>query len=744
MNLVSFGQVDFDLNGGARKATLLISLLSVWVLVGLFVYLNRFTRRKYFTLWTVGWLFYALWLTLTLLLPSLPYSATLLVWKQWCVGVTAVFILWGSLRFMGVRVRPSLFAWFIIFLLIWSSVGATSLQRWHFEIPFFALVSAVSVVTSACFFQFRRSRGFIGGTLLSLGFLLWAIFFGSYPFLQSSERLATAGFFITAVIQLFIAVSMIILVLEEMRNSGRLRLAKLREQKSARQVLQTRFTASEERYRALFEQASEAIVITTPGDFRIVDLNRSAARLLQITPSAGRDHLLTAFFQEIGTGVPPADWFDSFQRLQPATVVGKNGAASLVEVQASRVDIDGQPACEFFLREITERVRLEQQLRQSEKLSALGGMISGVAHELNNPLAVIQGYLELTLSRDGLPPETRASLEKVAQETERTSRLVQNFLNFARDKPARREPLRLHEVLRELVALRNLDLLAGAIDLQWKLDPREPVVTADPEALPQALAHLLNNAIQAVGETPSARRLRLTTTPGEENVEICLEDSGPGVPAHLAQKIFEPFFTTKPVGTGPGLGLSIAHSIISDHGGQLTLESSTLGGAGFRVVLPVRPASPTFPATEVSAPEGTPVSARILVLDDEAAIAELLSEMLQLLGHRPTVCTAPQAALDQLETESFDLVLSDFRMPGMDGREFYGRVREKNPRLADRIIFLTGDVVNDETQGFLEGIGNPHLPKPFQLNRIAETISAVLGKTAPTGRSPEPGVGGPA
>jgi CheY-like chemotaxis protein len=221
-----------------------------------------------------------------------------------------------------------------------------------------------------------------------------------------------------------------------------------------------------------------------------------------------------------------------------------------------------------------------------------------------------------------------------------------------------------------------------------------------------------------------------------------VEDSGPGVPPHLLHKIFEPFFTTKEVGTGTGLGLSIAHTLMTEHQGRIYHEKSPLGGAGFVLEFPVAketspppkeaaPAEVAKPAASETARTGT-----ILVLDDEKAIAEMLAEILGLLGYTPTVCNVPAQALDLIGREEFDMIISDFRMPGMNGRQFFDLAVLMKPELARRIIFLTGDVVNEDTQSFLKSIGNPHLAKPFNLDSIKAVVGQVIASVRQNSREP--------
>lgn len=720
------------------KAAVLVCLLSVWVLVGLFFYLNLYTRRRYFTIWTVAWLFYALWITLNFGLygEQRPHPLLLMV-EQWCVGVAAVFLLWGSQTFLGVRVRHAIFGWFIAFLLVWSYAGAYHLDSMlQLRVPIFALIGLASVMTARSFLKYRRASGYVGATLLALGFLLWGAYMAGFPFLEHWSDLISVALFLSAAIQLFVAVSMIILVLEEVRHTHEQAVEQIETTSRQSAALQTKVASTEERYRSLFEQAAEAIVITRADDFQILELNPAAERLLGIERAESGRHALTRFCHLAGqTGETPAQdgWFQRVCRERRLHLIRKDGSAVSVEVGGTRIDFDGQPACQFFLRELTERARLEQQLRQSEKLSALGQMISGIAHELNNPLTVVKGYLELILAHHDLSPQTRADLQKVAHESDRAAKLVRNFLAFAREQPARREALDFNELVHRVAELRKFDLIVARVDLQLELCPDLPKTTAAPDQVQQVLINLMNNAVQAVAELPRRGVVKVRTEHCDGFIHVSVEDNGPGVPPELVSRIFEPFFTTKEVGTGTGLGLSIAHSIMTEHKGRMYYQDSSLGGAAFVLEFPVTelPAEAAQSAMADDAPGWSAPAAQsppgnILVLDDEKAIAEMLGEMLALLGHKPTLCHSATHALHLIDDHRFDLIISDFRMPGLNGQQFYERAVAKQPELAPRIVFLTGDVVNEETQMFLRSIGNPHLAKPFNLDGVKKIVADLL------------------
>ena len=738
MNVSFISGFQLFVSPESLKSAILVSMLSVWVLIGLFTYLNRYTKRRYFTLWTVAWMFYGLWLCLNYGLLRFPENPWFLMFKQWCVGVSATFLLWGSFKFLKMRVRQVLLGLFIGFLLVWSYVGAFFLdEALYIQLPIFGLIGLASILTSFCFFQYRTQHSYIGAALLGFGFFLWGSYFISYPFFQKTVELSASGFFVSAVLQLFIAVSMIILVLEEVRHANQFAIQQIKSQKTEVRVLKTKVVSTEERYRSLFDQASEGILITSAADFRILELNATAQRLLGLTQTDAPRHCLQPFCQPGHTAcIAPkggAEWFNWVRRQPQMKIVRTNGEATLVEIEGALIQYDGRPAYQFFIREMTERSRLEQQLRQAEKLSALGRMISGVAHELNNPLAVIKGYLELVLTHHDLTPQTREDLQKVANESVRAAKLVRNFLAFSREQPAHRELINFNDIIERVSELRQFDLREFGVQLTLSLQPNLPLTFADPDQVQQVVNNLITNAVQAMEGQATPPRLRIVTAHKGENIELTLEDNGPGVPQDLQEKIYEPFFTTKEIGTGTGLGLSIAHTIMAEHRGRIQYRKSVLGGAAFILDFPIVIDEQPRPSVDTSAqPQPTSIRnvapARILVLDDERAIAELLSEMLTTLGHKPTMCLDPRVALEVLSRQKFDLIISDFRMPGMNGQEFHNCVNRADPEMARRVIFLTGDIVNDETRAFLQANGNPHIAKPFQLTTLENVIGETLLK----------------
>jgi two-component system NtrC family sensor kinase len=239
---------------------------------------------------------------------------------------------------------------------------------------------------------------------------------------------------------------------------------------------------------------------------------------------------------------------------------------------------------------------LEQRLRQAEKLSGLGQMLSGVVHELNNPLASVCGLVEVSLEYPEVPERVRQHLGSALQEARRAARLLQNFLRLARAGGPEREVVDLNELLRGLIELRGSEFRKRQVELTQDLAPQLPAVVASLDQVQQIIIILLNNALQAMDTAPPPRKLRLASREQTNRLVFTVEDSGPGVPADLRARIFEPFFTTKPVGVGTGLGLSLAHSFAMEHHGRVWCDDSPLGGARFTVELPLPARTASEPA----------------------------------------------------------------------------------------------------------------------------------------------------
>jgi len=368
-----------------------------------------------------------------------------------------------------------------------------------------------------------------------------------------------------------------------------------------------------------------------------------------------------------------------------------------------------------------------QQLMQAEKMTALGELVAGVAHEINNPLASILGYSQLALARD-LRPDVRRFLETSCSEAERAGKIVRNLLVFARKQPPEKKYLGLNGIIEKTLELKAYHLRTSMIEADTDLSPDLPMTMLDFHQIQQVLINLLNNAEQAMSGTGRGGRIRIATRRNGERIEARVSDTGPGVPFEVQSRIFEPFFTTKKEGEGTGLGLSMCYGIIQEHGGQIRVESRPGEGATIVLDLPIVERPPVAAEDSPSTNAAASSSLRILVIDDEPSVQSLLVDLLTDAGHRVDTASDVPEALRKIATDDHDLIISDVRMPHGTGRDIHAAVVARWPRLARRIIFTTGDGASAETRQFIEETGNEVLLKPWNLGEIHAAIARAVGQ----------------
>ena len=379
-----------------------------------------------------------------------------------------------------------------------------------------------------------------------------------------------------------------------------------------------------------------------------------------------------------------------------------------------------------------EQKALMQKLAHSEKLSSLGEIVSGVAHELNNPLTAIMGFSDYLLDKD-LPEKVKKQLKMINEASQRSKRIIDNLLTFARAYKPEKKYRDLNGVITGTIDLKDYQLRVNSIDVELNLDPSLPKTMLDEHQLQQVFLNLINNAQHAIAEKGVGGRISIKTTFEDNIIRATVSDTGKGIPDDSLKKIFDPFFTTKEVGAGTGLGLSISYGIIKEHGGNIYAKSRPGEGATFIIELPVIKTAedPTLAAT--STPEKSHLSkkgSRALVLDDEALILSLINVVLADSGFHVDTAATGDAALKLLSEHAYDLIISDFKMPGMNGKEFYHKVKSIKPEAANKIIFISGDSVSDETQAFLKDTGNLFLKKPFTIEELNKIISEHISSHA--------------
>lgn len=717
----------------------LISWLSAWLLIGLFAYLNSHAHRRYFVLWTAAWAFYAAWMTLQRKASNSPMSVGVEFAEIICIGAMAVCLMWGSAEFFQARNRISLYAAFMAFLVSWGWVGTSTLPgaeaRMNVEVPIFILVGLSSLAAAAGFLRMHWQNPQPGTGLAAAGFLAWSLQLFAFPFLMASGDLIGLAFLSATLIQWFIAVGMITLTLEQRRQEN--------------QRLETRASQTEARYQGLFDQVNEAIVVAGVEDLEILAMNRAAEELFELSGSEAENLRLSHFYalSSPGGDLPNtgADWFEHLTQQRHHNLFWKDGRPVSTEVEGTTVNYRGRPAYQFIFREIASEGRLEQELRKNDRLSSIGATLTGMAHELNNPLSVIKGYLELILVRDVLPETTQMDIVKMKGECERAAHLVEKFRSIVHPEVAGRDCVQLEELIRQTLALRQYEL--KGVDVRLHVDSPLPSLEIIPSQIQQVLFNLIANASQALKLREQPGVLRISARRIDHAVQIVVEDNGPGVPGAIADQIFEPFFTTREDRSASGLGLCVARGIMTEHQGTIHLEPSCLGGASFVMVLPVSTALSGESAEPAASEPGQKPSdkpesnkpARVLVLDDEASLAEMVGEMLTIQGNEARVVNDSLDALKLLEKYDFDAILSDYRMPKMDGRVLYQTLMKIRPDLAQKIIYLTGDVINEDTQDFLRTCGRPVVTKPFNFKTVEKTIHDLVARNEKASEAnPEP------
>ena len=381
-------------------------------------------------------------------------------------------------------------------------------------------------------------------------------------------------------------------------------------------------------------------------------------------------------------------------------------------------------------RDITEQreaareiQRQREQLLHQEKLTALGSLLAGVAHELNNPLSVVVDYAAL-LREDARDKKIRDSAKQIHTAAQRCARIVNTFLAMARQKPPAFGPVDLAASIDEALEIVGYPLRSSGVTVAKKIAADLPAVQADPDQLHQVITNLVINAQQALAACPEPRQIELSASVTGGMIELAVADNGPGIPRELRRRVFEPFFTTKPQGVGTGLGLAVCHGIVATHQGTIDIDPRAAGGTVVRVRLPIAEGSCRTPRKVAPKASGS-----ILVVDDEPAIVSLVGEALRRDGHRIKSAADGRAALALLD--EVDLVITDLRMPGMDGMSLIEEIRAVRPRLADTALIMTGDTLRATADPALVGFGGRVVEKPVDLAALRRRVRRSLGRRKP-------------
>ncbi|MCC6503024.1 MAG: response regulator [Deltaproteobacteria bacterium] len=491
---------------------------------------------------------------------------------------------------------------------------------------------------------------------------------------------------------------------------------------------------SKEEWVATFDAIQDLISIHD-ADYRIIKINKALARKFNSTP----EELIGKRCYEL-----------LYCRHEPKMMCPHSRTLATGEIADAEVDdmvFEGTYKVTTFpvfnnegrvwasvhvSRDITQEKMLREQLLHAEKLSSLGKLVAGIAHELNNPLMGIMGFSQILMDTPGEKKldDIKDKLRKIYHESLRTAKIVQNLLTFARAKKTEREYHCINDIIKHTIELREYSLKANNIKVILELEEGLPRTMVDLFQLQQVFINIINNAEDAMVAANGRGTILIKTRKKRNKVEILFKDDGPGISREIIHKVFDPFFTTKEVGKGTGLGLSITHGIVTEHGGIIDIASAEEGGAVVTVELPIVEKAQwasVAKAVETGGAKENPLTGkRILIVDDEKTIRETLQDIFTREGFRVETARDGREALDLIDKEKFALVITDLKMPGYGGMDLYESVQKKYAYLKDKIIILTGDVFSEDVRQFLSASGCPYVLKPFEPKKLIEIAVKLL------------------
>ncbi|HEU0117345.1 MAG TPA: ATP-binding protein [Alphaproteobacteria bacterium] len=516
---------------------------------------------------------------------------------------------------------------------------------------------------------------------------------------------------------------------------------------TARKQSEVALRVSEARFRSITEAHPVPVLIVSLKSQVVLYASPGAEQLLGSPQSKLMHDYIDRFLPDLEARRDIIETMSKGDDIDMKEVVLDRGDGSKLEaaLSARRISYQNEDAMVLGLYDLSERKRAEAQiarqqeaLQQSEKMAALGGLLAGVAHELNNPLSVVVGQATL-LMEGSTEPKIVARGEKIFKAADRCARIVKSFLALARRKPPERKPVKLNELVTSALELLGFQIRTGEIEIDMNLEAALPEITGDGDQLTQVVTNLVLNAAQAMEGWQGKKRIGIRTWhDADGQVLMGVSDSGPGVPPDIRTRVFEPFFTTKSNKGGTGVGLSLCLNIIASHGGQMMLEDTPGGGATFIISLPMSEAAAQGKETGSIAGDAMPQNIRMLLVDDEVELAQTLADLLEPEGHIIDIAANGAIALEKLHKGAFDVIISDLRMPVMDGPALYEALGRELPSYLDKIIYVTGDTLSSHVQTFLSEHPVPVVEKPYRLADIRRSVTALLnGEHPPATAKPQ-------
>ena len=508
---------------------------------------------------------------------------------------------------------------------------------------------------------------------------------------------------------------------------GKDRILSLARDITDRKLAEEALAASEEQYRSMFNASIDGLALwnaagervdTNPALRRMYGLCDGESAAAHADDAAGPSYPVE-FLRAVAAG-------ESLHAEMPA--LRKDGTSLEFEVHGVPMQYRGEPHVLTITRDITEKkrsaaelARQRESLYQREKLAALGSLLAGVAHELNNPLSVVVARAVL-LEEQG-NSATQAAAAKIRTAAERCARIVRTFLAMARQQQPERGPVAINDVVFAALDIAGYAVRSSGIEVRLDLAPDLPLTLADADQLHQVMLNLIINAQQSLQEQAPPRRLSITSRfdARADMLRVSVADNGPGIAPHLRARVFDPYFTTKPTGIGTGVGLAVSLGIVEAHGGTLTVDCPAGGGAEFCIALPVGAVAADGAAALPPAPSSAGARS-ILIVDDEAEIREALAEILTSARHRVVAVASGREALQRIAVERFDVIFTDMRMPDLDGRALYREIEQRWPGQAGRVVFVTGDTLTAGLREFVSESGRPVIEKPFLPSDVRRVV----------------------